>query len=108
MVLFLSLSFSLLACFSGIACPEETKNQRGKCPPPDSDSFSDAQFDRNLACLSRPAYRKRGSPLQVPNTVSFSLARTTFAVITVCDCYPDRACSANSRPTRSPNSIRLC
>jgi len=35
------------------AGPEETKNLAGECPPPDSDPFSDAQFAKCLACLSR-------------------------------------------------------
>jgi hypothetical protein len=34
-------SFSPLGYVSTIAGPEETKNQRGKCPPPDSDPLSD-------------------------------------------------------------------
>src|SRR5438477_9622357 len=38
---------------SGIAGPEETKNQRGKCPPPDSNPFSDAKFGKNPASVSR-------------------------------------------------------
>ena len=33
----------------GIAGPEETKNLAGKCPPPDSDPFSDAKFGKILA-----------------------------------------------------------
>jgi len=35
------------------AGPEEMKNLAGECPPPDSDPFSDAQFAKSLACLSR-------------------------------------------------------
>jgi hypothetical protein len=31
---------------SAIAGPEETKNQRGKRPPPDSDPFSYAEFGK--------------------------------------------------------------
>src|SRR5262245_1773782 len=53
------------------------RTQRGKCPPPDSDLSSDAEFDKNLACLSRPAYRKRVSPLcSSTKAVSFSSKRT--------------------------------
>ena len=33
-----------------IAGPEETRNQRGNSPPPDSDPFSDVQFGKNLTC----------------------------------------------------------
>ena len=38
---------------SAIAGPEEAKNPAGKGPPPDSDPFSDAEFGKNLANLSR-------------------------------------------------------
>jgi hypothetical protein len=32
---------------SAVAGPEETKNLAGKCPPPDSDPFNDAEFGKN-------------------------------------------------------------
>jgi hypothetical protein len=35
-----------------IAGPEETKNPAGKCPPPDSDPFSDVELAKNLAGVS--------------------------------------------------------
>jgi len=61
------------------AGPEETKKPSGaRNPPPDSNPFNDAEFDRNLARLSRPAYRERQSPLQVPNTVSFLSERISL------------------------------
>jgi len=38
---------------SAIAGLEEAKNLAGKCPPPDSDPRSDAEFGKNLASVSR-------------------------------------------------------
>jgi hypothetical protein len=46
-------SFSPAKLIVGLRGPEEAKNQRGRSPPPDSDPFSDAQFAKCLACLSR-------------------------------------------------------
>jgi hypothetical protein len=36
-----------------VAGREKAKNPAGKCPPPDSDPFSDAEYAKNLAYLSR-------------------------------------------------------
>jgi hypothetical protein len=36
----------------GLRGLEEAKNRAGKCPPPDSDPFSDAEFAKNLVRLS--------------------------------------------------------
>ena len=69
------LSFSPPQCSLSKCGSGRDEEPSGENPPPDSDPFSAAQFDRNLARLSRPAYRKRESPLQVSNTVSFSAAR---------------------------------
>ena len=57
---FSSPSLNLLVVIAG---PEETKNQRGKSPPPDSDPFSDAEFEKIMpagqAKKSAIAYRHR-------------------------------------------------
>jgi hypothetical protein len=47
-------SFSFPAALTQlVAGPDEAKNHSGKkCPPPDSDPFSDAEFRKNLASLS--------------------------------------------------------
>jgi hypothetical protein len=35
-----------------VAVPEETKNPAGRCPPSNSDPFSDAEFAKNYATVS--------------------------------------------------------
>ena len=69
-----------------IAGPEETKNQRGRSPPPDSDPFSDAKFgkishtrqEENVRCGLTGMARSGEHPgLQIAdsssrNAVSFS------------------------------------
>jgi hypothetical protein len=46
-----NISFLLpLGQISDIAGPEEAKNPAGESSPPDSDPFSDAEFDQNLGC----------------------------------------------------------
>jgi hypothetical protein len=52
------------------AGPEETKNLAGGIPPPDSDPFSDAEFEKILpACQAQPRYQ-RESQLRVPEAQS--------------------------------------
>src|SRR5439155_894856 len=43
---------------SGIAGPEGAKNLAGKCPPPDSDPFDDAEFGKT----SPPCQAKKPPP----------------------------------------------
>jgi len=38
--------------FLSVAGPEETKNQRGKSPPPDSDPFNEGEFRKTLSASS--------------------------------------------------------
>ena len=49
MVLAFLFPATLILRFAG---PEETKNLAGKCPPPDSDPFSDAESGESYASLS--------------------------------------------------------
>jgi hypothetical protein len=62
----LSLSFSPLDYFSLVAGPEEAKNAAGKCPPPVSDPFSDAECSENLARLSRQFVKTNPRDLESP------------------------------------------
>ena len=48
-----------------VAGPEETKNQRGNSPPPDSDPFSDAEFSENLTCWSIGPWSIRHRPTRL-------------------------------------------
>jgi hypothetical protein len=47
---FSSPSLNLLVVIAG---PEETKNQRGKSPPTDSDLFSDAEFEKSCRLVKQ-------------------------------------------------------
>jgi hypothetical protein len=46
-------SSSPLIVFVGCGPGGDEESQRGKCPPPDSDPFTDAEFAKNLVRLSR-------------------------------------------------------
>src|SRR5262245_39933455 len=107
--------FPALTCCSGIAGPEETKNQRGKCPPPDSDSFSDAEFDRNLACLSRPVIASANRRFQFQKRAQLSSERTFLpglytikltanSCIALCECHKGSQLFISRTFSRSPTA----
>ena len=53
-----------------VAGPEEAKNLAGKCPPPDSDPFSDGRVCKKSGQLVKTIRSKGESPIQVPQTQS--------------------------------------
>ena len=64
--------------FVVVAGPEETKNfSGGKCPPPDSDPFSEAESGKILADCQSKNVRPRIADSSSTKTVSLSSARTT-------------------------------
>jgi len=63
-------SFSPLTLISVIAGPEGAKNLAGEYPPPDSDPFNDAEFGKNLFCVSSKFAEKGESPIPFPQTPS--------------------------------------
>jgi hypothetical protein len=78
---------------SATAGLEEAKNRAGECPPPDSDPFSDAQFGKNIGCLSTKFAENRESPIRVPQTQSafHSHAQRNAFIVAVCVNNPQRS-----------------
>jgi len=48
------------------AGPEETKNLAGKCPPPDSDPFSDVEFGKISSGCQASSRQNGESPFPIP------------------------------------------
>jgi hypothetical protein len=96
-------SYILLALILRFAGPEEAKNLAGQCPPPDSGSFSNAEFGRNLASLSmqKPATPNRRFQFQKRRHLFIRTHNETLSVIAMRVSNPD--CS----PSRSSAEIQL-
>jgi hypothetical protein len=76
-----------------IAGPEEAKNPAGKRPPPDSDPFDNAEFGKNLSCMSsrfaaganrRFKFYKRPQLLIGVDNETLSVAGCADVIQTVC------------------------
>src|SRR4029453_7401338 len=75
--------------FSGIAGRKRRRTQRGKCPPPDSDPFSDTEFGENWISQSRQIaatsnhrfqFQKRSQLFIGPHNEAFPPPRCASAI----------------------------
>jgi len=60
-----------------VAGPKAAKNLAGKCPPPDSDPFSEHDFEKMQLPRQAQAPQLRTAAYSSRNAVSFSSVRTT-------------------------------
>src|SRR5947207_8750541 len=108
---FLSFSRWVDHATAGLKRGKKTPREGFLCPTPDSDSFSDAQFGKNLGALSRQFPAIRTADSSSTNAVSFSSARTTKR-------FPSRCAStiqivrplesiAETQPQVHPTLLRL-
>jgi hypothetical protein len=69
----------------GIAGPEKTKNRAGKCPPPDSDPFSDVESGENYDNSSSQfaATPNRGFQFQKRGQLFIASHNKTLSVVTM-------------------------
>src|SRR5439155_26736772 len=93
---FLSFSRWVDHATAGLKRRKKTPREGFLCPTPDSDSFSDAQFGKNLGALSRQFPAIRTADSSSTNAVSFSSARTTKR-------FPSR-CASTIQIVRSSRS----
>ena len=76
-------SFRFFLCFSplivsgGCGSGRDEEPSGGRCPPPDSDPFSDAEFGKNPPACQDNSPQARIADSSSRNAVNFSSARTT-------------------------------
>jgi hypothetical protein len=78
---------------------KEAKNQRGKCPPPDSDPFNGVEFGENYASLSRKfvAIANRRFEFEKRGQLFICVHNETLSVVAVRVSNPDRSPVAINR-----------
>ena len=86
---------TLILRFAG---PEGAKNLAGKCPPPDSNPFSDAESGKISPACQANSPQARIAASSSRNAVSFSSARTTKR-------FPSSRCASAIQIVRPLESI---
>jgi hypothetical protein len=79
-----------LTYFAEARVRKRTKNPAGKSPPPDSDPFSEVEFEKNLAACQNNLPLSQITDSSSINALSFSSARTTLSIVAVGVGNPDR------------------
>src|SRR5437016_7518088 len=85
---FLSFSRWVDHATAGLKRGKKTPREGFLCPTPDSDSFSDAQFGKNLGALSRQFPASANRRFQFEKRF-ISLRNETLSVVAMCACNED-------------------